>query len=487
MTPDSTHPSLRFRLIACGLSLLTLILLIEYTVSALYMPGRSLYPSFDTVMADFHYDIFVDDSELIRRLKPDCTKTHPKTMKAFTTNSQGYRGEEFNGNHGSDSLKVVFLGDSLLFGMGISEEDTIPSCLRKALAGSPGVATGRDIEVFNLSVPGYTSFQGRKQAETLLAELHPDLVVVGFGYTDGMLVNFTEAEVQATIAQSQSWLTRYDSLLSWSHLYHLMKNMMRSKEAKEALGRITFTRNGGDHKITARVPPEEFRANMNGIIAAAREAGAECVLLDPNLSNFYAHEMLETLAADAGVPFCSARKTLERLSPRWEFKLADTKRKRRVMAIQVRGLSVNNRKEHHQPLLIRVPKGQLRYPPDNPEERAHFVDNGEIVDLEAGDGVYTAFIVDDGDRGYEFSPTVKILLQQELTYQNFLNSDIFYKLPNPDHLKKRGLYYSPVIDFRKPLFHEYVLHSNTTLPNGKGAQAIAQALATSVVEALKTK
>lgn len=75
---------------------------------------------------------------------------------------------------------VVFLGDSLTAGYGLSEEEAFPTLLQEQL-----LAQGRAVQVVNAGVSGDTTAGGLSRLDWLLAQ-NPDIVVVGLGANDGL-------------------------------------------------------------------------------------------------------------------------------------------------------------------------------------------------------------------------------------------------------------------------------------------------------------
>jgi hypothetical protein len=467
MAEKKQRSGFRFRVISILVVVIIFMALIEYTVSVLYEPGRSLFPGFDTETAALNTEIFEEDPQLIKRLRPNLDMVHPNTGKPMRTNALGFRGPDFQETKAPGALRVVFLGDSFLFGMGLSLKDTIPFLVGESLGKTHNKGS---IEIINLAVPGYTSFQGLKLAGILLPRMKPDLVVVGFGHTDGSLVSLTEEEMQIALKESRGRESTLDRIFEWSSLYELIRNKLRSDKTRQIIGRTN-----GEASLGARVPPDPFRANIYGIIRSAQEAGAGCLLLDPNLINYYASDALIEIAREVKIPFISARETMERKFPEAPYTLHDSKRYQRFLAIQMREIPQDPTSDSNQVFLVRVPTGTTRYPPLT--EWTQFNDQGKMGDLEAGDGIFTATLLDEGDRSFEFAPCIKMLMQQNLTRQLFINHDTFYRLPPVERFKDKGLYYSPVYEFRKPAFHELLMDFNHALPNEKGTRLIAATLA----------
>ncbi|HYC78438.1 MAG TPA: hypothetical protein VEI02_12495 [Planctomycetota bacterium] len=93
----------------------------------------------------------------------------------FTVNDRGYRGPPIGAERG-DRRRVVLLGASTTFGMGISgDARTISGRLGELLP---------DWEVINAGVPWFFSGQELAQLATEALDLHPDAVIAIDGWTD---------------------------------------------------------------------------------------------------------------------------------------------------------------------------------------------------------------------------------------------------------------------------------------------------------------
>ena len=76
---------------------------------------------------------------------PDC--------RAERINAAGYRGPERNQSPEPGMLRIVLLGDSITFGMGVCEDQTYAALLDRAVPKA---------EVLNFGVIGFSAFQGEK-------------------------------------------------------------------------------------------------------------------------------------------------------------------------------------------------------------------------------------------------------------------------------------------------------------------------------------
>ncbi len=101
-------------------------------------------------------------------------------------NSRGFRDRDYPEEKGGNIFRIVGLGDSFTFGAGVELEDTYLKQLEKMLKKK---SSSKQIEVLNMGVPAYNTFQEL----TLLKEdglnYAPDLVIVGFLLNDVDLLN----------------------------------------------------------------------------------------------------------------------------------------------------------------------------------------------------------------------------------------------------------------------------------------------------------
>ncbi len=101
---------------------------------------------------------------------------------AVTTNAQGFRGlAPVSPKRSERTLRILCLGDSFTFGVGVDDRLTYPALLQKILqARHPD----RDVEVINAGVPFYDLFDELSYFREKGARLAPDVVVVQFYIND---------------------------------------------------------------------------------------------------------------------------------------------------------------------------------------------------------------------------------------------------------------------------------------------------------------
>jgi lysophospholipase L1-like esterase len=121
------------------------------------------------------------DSETVYVLKPG--RTWLFEGAAARTNSAGFRGPEWSPRRDGDALRVVGVGDSVMFGWGVAEEQTFMGLLAARLGG-PQPDGGRAVEVLNGAVPGYNALQEAALVERRLMAYQPDLLLLGYTQND---------------------------------------------------------------------------------------------------------------------------------------------------------------------------------------------------------------------------------------------------------------------------------------------------------------
>jgi acyl-CoA thioesterase-1 len=104
-------------------------------------------------------------------------------------------------NAGSREPLVIFLGDSLTAGYGLSVDQAFPALVAKALR-----ERGRPVRVVNAGVSGDTTSGGLERLAWLL-EQHPDVLVVELGVNDafrGQPVDSIAANLHTIVKQAKS-------------------------------------------------------------------------------------------------------------------------------------------------------------------------------------------------------------------------------------------------------------------------------------------
>jgi len=159
----------------------------------------------------------------------------------------------------ADRRRIVALGDSCTFGLGVNDDQTWPARLQSLID-----ERGLQADVINAGVPGYTAFQGRQWLQTEGAALRPDLVVACFGFNDrDVWASQSDFETHQQFARA----ARLD-LLRHSRFLTVLQDAWNSKSAPPAKTsrrpRLTYT---------------EFHDTLLGIRHWCTEHDAKLVLM----------------------------------------------------------------------------------------------------------------------------------------------------------------------------------------------------------------
>ena len=95
-------------------------------------------------------------------------------------NRLGLRGPEAETRPRTGVHRVLVLGDSVVFGLGLAEDEAVPAVLGRRL----DAANAGAYEVLNGGVPGYDAVAEARQLEAWGLALEPEIVVVGTSLND---------------------------------------------------------------------------------------------------------------------------------------------------------------------------------------------------------------------------------------------------------------------------------------------------------------
>jgi GDSL-like lipase/acylhydrolase family protein len=189
------------------------------------------------------------------------------------TNADGFRGPLVPAARARPAVRVVGLGDSVMFGWGVSEEDTyLARAVPLLEATSPGVAW----EVVNTAVPGYNTVMEVETLEAKGLRFDPDLVILNFVGNDLGLPNFIEEEPDV-LSLGRSFLVDF-----------VHARLAGAPEpGRHLVGVSPEERRFGGEADVARVPPRyralvglaAFRGAMQRLGDLSREHGFEVVVL----------------------------------------------------------------------------------------------------------------------------------------------------------------------------------------------------------------
>lgn len=99
----------------------------------------------------------------------------------YSINNEGIRdNKNFASNKEENELRILTLGDSFTFGMGLNKEDTFQDVLENKLKNS----LDKKVEVINGGVNGYGAKQSLELLKMKINEYNPDIVIYNFYIND---------------------------------------------------------------------------------------------------------------------------------------------------------------------------------------------------------------------------------------------------------------------------------------------------------------
>ena len=212
------------------------------------------------------------DRDLFWRLRPNLSGHRVKGRVNWTTidftlstNGLGLRSPE--PSRTKPKYRVLAIGDSCTFGLGVDDGKTWPAQLELLLDES----LGGGAEVINAGVPGYTAFQGRRLLEQYGLVLEPDLIIATYGFNDPEVWSSRSDVETAKLLAAR----RFGSMLRASRLVLLMESLL----ARDAGPKAEFSPGEPDSDRRARLSPEDFRENLTAIHKAGADRGIPVVFL----------------------------------------------------------------------------------------------------------------------------------------------------------------------------------------------------------------
>ncbi|MDO8445511.1 MAG: GDSL-type esterase/lipase family protein [Deltaproteobacteria bacterium] len=113
-------------------------------------------------------------------------------------NSRGFRDGEYPEEKSRNTLRIVGLGDSFTFGAGVKLQDTYLKQLEKMLTEKSSFKT---VEILNMGVPGYNTYQELIFMKEVGLRYKPDIVIVGFVLND---VDLLDRDLLASSGKEKS-------------------------------------------------------------------------------------------------------------------------------------------------------------------------------------------------------------------------------------------------------------------------------------------
>ena len=226
-------------------------------------------------------------------------------------NSEGFRSGELARPLDPRAIRILCVGDSWTFGMPVNQDETYPSRLDAWLRQEH---PEQRYEVDNLGVLGYTTFQGLQLMQSRALDLHPNIVVIGFGMNDSNVAGYRDRDmvggssslggrVKSALKDAVEGLEDYKLLK-----YEALLLRFRPKSVGEYIKQQAETKGSGpvDYESIepwTRVSPRDYESNLREMIRQANGVGAKVILLDNELWEGSPYRpVLKRISAELRVP-----------------------------------------------------------------------------------------------------------------------------------------------------------------------------------------
>jgi hypothetical protein len=224
---------------------------------------------------------FSTDKRLIYELKPKVDREFGH--KILRTNAQGFRADrEFPLEKPAGTKRIIGVGDSGMWGWSLDQNQGYLEILEREWNQNP---EGPRVEVINLAVPGYNTFQEYVALEQKGLPLKPDLVIIGWCENDIQLPFFM-------YTRKNHWKQK------GSYTYNLLFRRARFLEmvTPEVLKQSEIPKDTVDPEVIAHSGADGIRKTLLSFRALADLHGFQVVLFGPLKDD------IKALCAETGIP-----------------------------------------------------------------------------------------------------------------------------------------------------------------------------------------
>ena len=199
-----------------------------------------------------------------------------------TVNARWFRGSLVGPEKPPGMFRILVLGGSAAFDMHKADRDTWPS----RLEGMLRERTGRNVQVINAAVPGYSTWQSYRLLQRRMEDYQPDLVLVYHLYNDSLAFRHDSEEKIAAGWKLNAWANHISPVavengpldflgalmprtVDIVRMHWVLKAAQRTRAANDAFWL--------DRTLAGEVHPVGFgfyRKNLEGIIADVRAHGS---------------------------------------------------------------------------------------------------------------------------------------------------------------------------------------------------------------------
>lgn len=217
-------------------------------------------------------------------------------------NNKGFRGGNFSEQKDKNVIRIIFLGGSCTFQAEVENKNTVVCLLQEMLKED---FPGKNIQVYNMGMPGYSSLQGLRLLKAQALKYSPDILLVNFGHNDAAFAFYFADKQQ--IATKIKYL--FEKTFSKIRCYRLVRDACNKALVSSELRSSRFQ---------PRVNLQDYHDNMAEICKIAKDNNIKIILYDlPILKNMESEEYykfrqsyfdnLRNVAKDNAVTFANVR------------------------------------------------------------------------------------------------------------------------------------------------------------------------------------
>jgi len=251
----------------------------------------------------------IQDPFVLWRNKPSARKTQPVNPAAFRKNatwtiendSAGFRGPERAAAGDEDVYRILCVGDSVTFGFNVDQPGAYPRQLEALLrARHPG----RQIEVVNAGVPGWSWMQGLRFLEAYGLALRPDLVIAAHGTNDQFWRAVITDRERLPGGGAAAPEMREPTLLERTSLYRLLSGWGRRWRGNTAAALSPACQEAAAQgEACRRVSVPDIEAAIAEMQTRVRAAGGELIVANLDFMETPAVNGVRNAATSGGLPY----------------------------------------------------------------------------------------------------------------------------------------------------------------------------------------
>jgi len=187
-------------------------------------------------------------------------------------NSLGFRGPDTTVTKPAGVRRILFVGDSSVYGHGVSNNETF---VHLTGGGLPS-----DIEVINLGAPGYSTAQTLNLLSLRGWALEPDLLVIGNLWSDNNFDSFIDKNLLSDrTAFEHSVAAPISHLLQRSALYRWLDWTLRLAPRAKEVQKVGWMLGRAPSGVHRRVAVNDYATNLQTLVDQARSYGADVAFL----------------------------------------------------------------------------------------------------------------------------------------------------------------------------------------------------------------